>query len=85
MATDYRKCRGCKRMRTTRAFDADSRTRDGLSYYCRECGSKGAFRKRELNRSKRRCKVCRKWKLGRYFPADNRTSDGKSKICLACH
>ena len=82
---DYRRCRGCKRVRTLRAFDLNSRTRDGINYYCRECGTKGAVNKRDLGRTKRRCKICRKQKLSRYFPADARTRDGKSKICLACH
>ena len=85
MPVKYRRCRGCKLLRTERAFDANSRTKDGLSYYCRSCGTKGAVAKRELGRTQRRCKVCRKYKLARYFPNDARTRDGKSKVCLACH
>ena len=52
-------------MRTERAFDANSRTTDGLSYYCRSCGTKGAVAKRELARTEKRCKSWRKYKLAR--------------------
>ena len=84
MPLKYRRCRGCKLMRTERAFDANSRTKDGLSRDCRSCGTKGAVAKRELARAEKRCKSGGKYKIARYFPNDSRTMDGKIKTCLAC-
>jgi hypothetical protein len=77
-------CRGCRKFKSQRSFDPDARTAEGLSRYCRACGSKQRIEAAAAARKPKRCRTCLRWKGRRFFAPDARTADGLNRDCRAC-
>lgn len=80
----YKKCNDCESSKEISDFNNNIITKDGKSYYCRECEKE---KRAEYNLGKRRIKICSKCKKGRsikFFHNDSSKNDGKKSRCKFC-
>ncbi len=92
-------CSHCKKWKYQSEFYRNSRSKDGLTLWCKECGCKCYERIREAGRRNLRyedrhrvvngvkeklCRNCRKWKSETEFNKDRSGKDGLKGRCKKC-
>lgn len=92
-------CSHCKKWKYQSEFHKNSRSKDGLKLWCKECGSKDYERIRKTERRNLRyedrhrvvngvkeklCRNCRKWKSESGFYQDRSGKDGLMGRCKEC-
>ena len=91
------RCSGCKKAKPVAEFGKNSRTKTGLSYYCRDCArdrernrsrAKGvtprSYSKIDHNATEKACTRCRKTKPLAEFSKSAATTDGHCIYCFEC-
>jgi hypothetical protein len=92
-------CSRCKKWKTEDDFSRHSKSRDGLSFSCKECDRKRYEPNRKTGRrylryeerhrvvdgvKQKRCSTCKRWKARSDFYKDSRYKDGLEGRCKKC-
>ena len=92
-------CSRCKQWKYYSEFHKNSRTKDGLSGWCKKCEKKSTGYKRKSDRKyiryedrhrvvngqkEKLCSKCEKWKAENQFVRDRSNRDGLGAWCRAC-
>jgi hypothetical protein len=77
-------CHGCGQIKQASEFNHGGKSKDGLKYYCKQCDTSEARRKRSNTYIAKQCSVCNCTKDINNFHKDKMSSDCRFYACKIC-